>query len=247
MTFYYSNLVDTASSVTGSSAASGLPASNVQNQLIPRVWRTGTSTAAETITFDFGTAQTPTAAIIAGHTLTSGDSSIQVRGSTDNFSSSDVLVATFTYASTHMLKAISGSYRYWRIAFTKASSGVARDIGKIYIGTTYTTEEEPDWDGFEETTVDPTVTARSIGGQTYSDARPTYRRWTWNYNSIGDTMAASLRTMIRTVGKSQTLFAQVSASSPFDEVLYVKLTKDYSRKVSGYAAWNISIEAQEDV
>src|SRR4051812_35990008 len=99
MRFFYDNLIDaTGVSFVGSSeASSSLGASNVAHEFKTKVWRTGTSTANESITFDLGSAQAATSVIIFAHTLTSGDSTIQLRGSTDNFSASDVLVATLTY------------------------------------------------------------------------------------------------------------------------------------------------------
>ena len=177
---FYNNLVDASGVViTKSSESSTLPAANVIDDQMTKVWRTGTSTAAEYVSFDLGASTAATAAIIHAHTILVGDSAIIVKGSTDNFSASNVTVATFAWsAGTMLITFNSVAYRYWRIAFTKASSGVTRDIGRIFIGTYTSIDELPDYDGWEEAKDERSETLTTAAGQTYSELRTSGRRAT---------------------------------------------------------------------
>lgn len=254
MRLFWNNLIDAAGvGISASSAVSTLPASNLANAARTKVWRTGTSVAAEYVTFDLGSAQACTAAIILAHTLLAGDSLIQVRGSTDNFSASNVLVATFTWASGPMLIAFgSASYRYWRIAFTKASAGVARDIGRIFLGTYHETSVQPDYDGYEAANRDLSISQRSIAGQHYSDQRGAMREFRTDFSGILQTELDNLLAIFAAVGTHTSLFIQVDPSGPAElaEPIYCRFTNDLRRQVDGFDSglrWNTSLEYTEQL
>ena len=77
MRVFYDNLIDkTGVTITPSSQVSTLPASNLAHEFRKRVWRTGTSTAAENVVFNLGSAKAVTSVILLDHTLTAGDSAI---------------------------------------------------------------------------------------------------------------------------------------------------------------------------
>lgn len=91
-----------------------------------------------TVTVDCGSAKSADYAVVYGHDLYTQGATLEIRGSTDNFGASDVLVATMTPTSNNpfLLQFASASYRYWRVRVTGAtapslaivSMGVGLDI-----------------------------------------------------------------------------------------------------------------------
>jgi len=75
------------------------------------------TTVPATITVDCVTAHSADSLGLFNHDLFSGRYSVEVRGSTDNFVTSDVLAATYTPTSNSpfITTFTSASYRYWRI------------------------------------------------------------------------------------------------------------------------------------
>lgn len=73
-----------------------------------------------TVTVDCGSAKAADYAVVWGHDLGTQGATLEVRGSTDNFSASDVLEATVTPTDDRpfLLEWASVSYRYWRIRIT---------------------------------------------------------------------------------------------------------------------------------
>lgn len=245
MRLFYDNLIDPSTvTVTASSEDAALPATNVQNALRGRVWRTSDSSSTETITFDLGAAGTASAAIIENHNLTASDTSIQVRGSTDNFSSSNVLVGTFTHDAGTMLVTFTGvGYRYWRITFTKSSSSETRDIGRIFIGPYASTTADPDYNGYSLEKQDLSVTQRTIGGQTYSEARSQYNSIRLSFSDVSQADKDAIQTAFETAGLHTSLWIQVKTSgSALTETEYVKFAREPSFDVSAFDSgylWDI--------
>ena len=100
MRLFYNNLIDADGVViTPTSEVTTLPAENVAHDFRKRVWRTGTSTAAENVVFDLLTAQAVTSIILLDHTLTSGDSSIVLEGNTADSWGAPAFTTTLTYAA----------------------------------------------------------------------------------------------------------------------------------------------------
>jgi hypothetical protein len=256
LNLFYNNLIDGGSVlITASSEAStSLSASNVAHEHKSKVWRTGTSTAAEYILFDLASAQDVTSVIIFAHTLTGSDSTIQLRASTDNFAASDVLVSALTYAETISATFSTATYRYWKIVFTKSASGESRDIGRIFLGTYYATEIQPDWDGLKIDRKDLSVKSKSAGGQTYTDQRPQYRSPVAEFSSVSTTMKDALVTVTDSVGTHTSLFIQVdsTASTEVSEILYVKFNEAAGCKASGVGSddditWDLKLDFEEQV
>lgn len=255
MRIYYPNRLDVAPTITGSSQASAsLSASNVAHDHVVKVWRTGTASATETVTFDFGASVAATSAIIFAHTLLGTDSNIELRKSTDNFAANDVLVATFTWAATPMLVTFSTtSSRYWRVKFTKASAGATRDIGRIFIGDYVDFAGLPDWDGFKVKVVDLSSRDRSRGGQCFSSRQPQYREFKLDMTGVSQAQIATLRTLSETVGTHTPFFltADVGASDEAGEILYLQLSEAIGREADGMGssgddlAWASPISAEE--
>lgn len=77
-----------------------------------------------TVTVDCATAKSADKLAVFNHDLYTGACTIEVRGSTDNFSASDVLVHSYTPSSNSpfVRDFNSASYRYWRIRITGTSA-----------------------------------------------------------------------------------------------------------------------------
>lgn len=252
MRLFYNNLIDADGVViTPTSEVSTLPAENVAHSFRKRVWRTGTSTAAENVVFDLLTAQAVTAIILLDHTLTSGDSSIILEGNTADSWGAPAFTTTLTYASSIISKTFSSqTYRYWRLNFTKASSGVSRDIGRIFLGTYEETAEDPDYDGLDITEEDNGRSQMTIGGQEYNEAQDSFRLISCKFTHISQTMKDMLTTYARTVQQSRAHFVQVATSSPFDTIYYVKLRnapKFGVKAMDSSAVWDNALEFKEQL
>lgn len=127
---YYDNrLADAA--LVASSTASGFAAANVTDWR-PYTWWQPTALPA-TLTVDCGSARAADYALIWGHTLFTAGCTLEVRGSTDNFAGSNVLVASITPTSNDPFLLLFGSvsYRYWRIRITGAATMPALAIAAI--------------------------------------------------------------------------------------------------------------------
>lgn len=97
-----------------------------------------------TVTVDCGAAKSADKLCLFNHNLFSNGCTIEVHGSTDNFSVSDVTVASITPASdkAFVLDFASASYRYWRIRITGTTaptlSIVALGVGmEMPVGVPY--------------------------------------------------------------------------------------------------------------
>lgn len=256
MRFFVTNLIDASGvTITGSSSASSsLGASNVAHEHKAKVWRTDDAAADETITFDLGASAAAASAIIFNHTLLVGDSAIQLRKSTDNFAANDVLVGSFTWSSGPMVLTFSSqSSRYWRVVFTKASAGVTRDIGRIFLGTYTDIENAIDFSGLDIDPQDLSLKQRSSGGQTYTDARSQYRNISFPMSALSTTNKDALKTITDTTGTHQSFFFQILTSGTTEdfECFYVKFRKIPGRKVMGLdstsLAWDSKIELEEQL
>lgn len=256
MRFFYTNLIDaTGVVISSTSATTNYPASNVAQEFKTKVWRTGTSTAAESITFDLGAAASVTSVILFAHSLLNTDSSIQLRGSTDNFAASDVLVQALTWSSAAINAVFSSaSYRYWRVKFTKASSGVTRNIGRIFLGTYFDTGAAygPDWGGAKFKPADLSTFGQSVGGQIFTDRRQQQRTCSFSFSSLTQSVTDSFKSMSDYIGTSIAFFfvTDPTDTSEASETIYAKLTKPIERNhasVDSTSLWDLSIEAKEQL
>lgn len=252
MRLFYSNLIDADGVViTPSSEVSTLPAENLAHDFRKRVWRTGTSTAAEYVVFDLLTAQAVTAIILLDHTLTSGDSNIILEGNTADSWGSPAFTTTLTYAADIISKTFSSqTYRYWRLKFTKSSSGESRDIGRVFLGTYAETDEDPDYDGLDITEDDNGRSQSTIGGQEYNERQDPFRIISCKFTHISQTMKDQVVTYVRAARQSRPHFVQVATASPFDTIYYVKLRnapKFGVKAMDSSAVWDNSLEWKEQL
>ena len=255
MRFLYDNLIDASTAViTSSSETTDLPNDNVQHPLRTKVWRTGTATAAETITFDFGSAQSVQAFAALDHTLTAGDTLIKIQGNaTDSWGAPSVNVALSYNADELAYYWGSGqSYRWWRFIFTKSASGETRDVGRIFIGPYYEATKNISFAGLDITPVDLSDTARSLGGQTYSDARSIYHKIKTKFDYITNAQLEEFKTIAEAVGTHTPFFIDCDRTNmAYAWFYYVKFASFSARRVEIYKSalplWSTSMEFNEEL
>jgi hypothetical protein len=254
MRIFYDNLIDYASVVISAATVdNAFPASNVAHQHKAKVYRTGTSQAAEYVKFDLGSAKSVTSIIILAHTLTAGDTLLKCEASTDDFSST-AFTQNLTYAANLIAQNFSSqSYRYWRFSFTKSAAGQTRDIGRIFLGTYYQTTEAPDYDGLDLEREDLSTIQRSVGGQVYADIRSQYRAPILDFSAVSKTQKETFETIAARVGKHTSFFAQIdenAGSGVESEFLYVNFRKLPKFSVSGFdneLKWDTRLELEEQL
>lgn len=258
MRFYWNNYIDSATTViTSSSENTDLPDDNVADSRKGKVWRTGTSTAAEWIKFDLGSALDVDGFIVFNHTLDENDSAINIEGHTaDSWGTPDVTAAISISDEneTGAQKWSSAqSKRWWRFEFTKQASGDAIDIGRLFLGDVYDTTEAPDSDGYSDETVDLSTQQRSIDGQTYDYIKNEYQKLRVKFTACSLAQAKQLKTIYDAVGTHTPFFVQIdqSASDGIREVIhYVKFTNPLKRNVHSYDGelkWNLTLNLESQL
>lgn len=158
--FYYDNRLNDGTPAA-STTASGYDVLNLRDFRTGSFWKPTALPA--TVTVDCGSALAASSFAVWGHDLFTQGATIEVRGSTDNFSSSNVLVSTYTPTSDlpFIRTWASVSYRYWRIRITGSTMP---SLAITVIGSPL---EMPVYleDGFDPLTRDPSgVTNRSVSG-----------------------------------------------------------------------------------
>lgn len=222
----WQNLIDVAGvTFTPTSEVAGLPASNLAHDLRTKVWRTGTSVAAENVVIDLGVAQSATCVILLDHDLTAGDSAIALEAN-----SADAWGAPpFSQVLTRVAGPISAfftsaSYRYWRLKFTKSAAGQTRQIGRLFIGPHYECERNPQADGFSIKAEDLSVHGKSIGGQRFSDARAQFDTVNLSFNHLSVAQADQFRALEAYCGEFRPFFVSLDHDEePEDWLYYVAL------------------------
>lgn len=115
---FYDNRLADATPIASTTATGDYYANNLTD-FRPYTWWKPTALPA-TVTVDCGSARSADSCFVYGHDLYTQSATFEVRGSTDNFSSSNVLVSTVTPTSNDafVLTFASVSYRYWRVRLT---------------------------------------------------------------------------------------------------------------------------------
>lgn len=254
MRYFWNNLIDgSAVTFSASSEDSEFPVENLADQRIANVWKTGTSVAEESVVIDFGAAVAIQTFICHAHDLLGTDSVIKIQGNAALSWSSPSVDVTLTRVEGPIVKVWDTvqTYRYWRFTFTKASSGVARQIGRLFLGPLFSATNPID-KGYKEKIADPSVVTVSIPGQTYSNIKTTYRELSLSFDGLLDTEKDSYDLMTQGMGTHTSFFMQVSTSvSPFTDYINVLFSKtpefEYISTNGTYAIWKATTELREVV
>ena len=251
--FAWNNLIDASGVVfTPTSETSGLPVENLANELRTKVWRTGTSTAAENVVIDFGSAQSFGCVILLDHDLSAADSAIALEAnSADSWGA-----PAFTQSLTRVAGPISAffatqSYRYCRLKFTKSAAGQTRQIGRLFIGAYYECARNPDAGGVDIKHVDLSKSGKSIGGQRYSDVRSLYDEIRLDFSRLDDAQNDQFDALAAAVGEHASFFVSLDhANEPEDWLYYVALKDLWSAhaQFAGFTPrWDLGMVLEEQL
>lgn len=258
MRLFFDNLIDAQGVVfTASTYDISFPPANIAHEHRTNPWVTGKTVAPEWIVIDLLSAKAVTAVILIDHTLTAGDTLIKLEGNATNSWGAPSFSTTLTWASGVISKVFgSQSFRYWRISFTKSAAGEAREIGRVFIGTYYTTPDGPTKDGFEEEPQDLSTSARAQGGATYSDEQDSFRTISLAFEAISTTQQTAFEAFADAVKTHTSFFLQADenagAGTKFAEVIYAKLGRipryvPNGWHADGSNAWNVTLEMEEQL
>jgi hypothetical protein len=254
MRYFWNNLIDGASvSFSASSEDSEFPVENLADQRIEKVWKTGATLTDESVVIDFGAAVAIQAFICHAHDLLDTDSTIKIQGNATLAWTSPSVDVTLTRVAGPIVKVWDNAqvYRYWRFIFTKASAGVSRSVGRLFLGPLFSASNPVD-KGYKESISDPSVVTSSISGQVYSNVKTTFRNYALTFDGILDTEKDSYDLMTQGMGTHSSFFMQISASvSPFTDYVNVFFSKqmdfEYISTNGTYAYWKATSELREVV
>lgn len=121
--FYWSEVSDSAT-YTATDTLAGTDVDSVQFATEDKGWRPANTTGTKAIVIDNGSPLTVDALLLLGESI--DGVTLEIRGSTDNFSSSDVQVSAGAALSTDLNAAIrrftESTFRYWKLNFSGFSS-----------------------------------------------------------------------------------------------------------------------------
>jgi hypothetical protein len=203
--FLWNNLVDTAT-LAASSAATGLPVTNIAHEMYTKVWR-ATGCASEWVSFDLGAAPgNVTNLVIKGHNFSSA-ASIRIQADNhSNFGSLDIDIILYPVTSTLFYTwASNQAYRYWRITIADAGNTATYvEIGRVFLGTHFApTYDVSSW-SFEN--IDPSGRLTSTGGQLTANLRSKYKTRTYQYACVPASDKDIWETIFDTVGQVKPIF-----------------------------------------
>lgn len=257
---WWNNLADaTATTVTASEAATGFPASNIQETFRQVRWRSNNVTGTKTVTFDLGSSKALTVAGLLDHNMTSA-ATVQLRKSSDNFVANDVLVATFTMSRTDddsetvildpaVAYITSTSERYWRISI--ADSGNADgyvEMGRVFLGT-YTEMTKNYMVGWGIKPVDLSIRRRSLNGVVHVNVKPQYRTLDLAFRVVTRVQKDAIRKIADSIGANKAAWFDVDPDNAARDlyVIYGRLAEVPRFENTRWNLWSLSLTIEEDV
>lgn len=236
-TFWY-NLVDlSASTLTAASANASYPVTNLANEFLQNIYKTGTSATAEYINIDLGSSKAFSSIVIAEHDLLAADN-LRFKFSDDSSYAGATEILIEHLSGTIVVTFPEVEARYIRILFDKSSAGDTRQIGRLFVGPHDDFGSVIDYNGYNEGKEDLSRKSRTLGGQVYSEVRPIYSSFKLACSYLEQEKTGWLREMDAYVGTHTAFFVQVQEStdsslneSPLDDVLYVMLRNMLDRDV----------------
>jgi len=235
---------------SASSEGYGAPAANAQDSRLGVAWTTGTSTAAEWWKVDLGSSQAVQGVALLGHDLLAGDTVLVQGNASDSWGAPSVSEA-LTWRETAMVKILSAAqtYRWWRISVTKASAGVARSIGRVYLGPAY---ECPAADArdYRIGVDDTSRTWRTVGGQVWTDHGVALRTLRVGWRLATETFRAELAALAAWGAQGAPFLLCVDAENyPETWTLYGtladRLEAEFDRWPGSDPLWTLGLKMQE--
>ena len=187
--FLYNTALFDGATITSNSEASGLPATNLQDLVVQRVYRTAGTTQLAYVVFDLGSTILVNMAAVFGHNLTAG---LTLQGnSADSWGSPPYNVGLTIIRdidSQRIEKAVtfaSGSYRFWRLTIQDTANTAAYwQIGRFVAGTAFSPAQPFDLAGASRTDTDPSIIDEAESQTPYSRQRAMIRAYRVNFSNI---------------------------------------------------------------
>ena len=228
MLLAWENLSDDAAVSTDSEIAT-LPASNVQQPHVAQKWHTARGVKSAYLIFDMSALVTCDTLAVLGTNLTSA-ATVQVRAS----DSDPTVTSSLDYDSGVVSAAIDDVYgaiylvltstnaRYWRIDFADATVDDNLQIGRVFLGPSWTPTIDMQL-GCAVMPDDPSIVSQSYGGQDWIDQRPQQRVMQFELDFMPE------------AEMTENAFEMMRAAGIADDVLAMKYTS--GSYISQNAVW----------
>jgi len=241
--FMTTNLWDSASALTASSAATGYPAANTQHRLKLKVWR-ATGDTAEWLKVNLGSAKEIRALVLAYANLTTG-ATLTLQGHTsDSWTApaySQVIAISAAMAARGQIVYHLGTprtYQWWRITIADSANpdGYVR-IGRVFLGT-YAQPARSYYKEWSLTVVDPSEVMVNKTGQKFVNVRPSYHEIKLDFRSVPAADRTIFKAIADEVGQAYPFWITldsgdlagstyyVSAASPW-EIVHIFMSQLY--------------------
>jgi hypothetical protein len=242
--------------VTASAATAGLPVTNVQDDLVRKVYRS-TTASNEWIKFDMGSATTINALGIINHNITLG-SVVKWQGNASDSWASPSLNTNLTVATdslgANVLKighyyVTNQSYRWWRL-YVEPGTGNASpvDIGRIMAGR-YIEPSRNIRDGFSITVKDPSRGMPTVGRQAYWTTRRSFSELNYNVARVDEQQADEFTALYNQVGLHTPFIISLDPTTrPSHNTFYVQFMGSVGRTQQILRDYNIdSVRLEEKI
>ena len=226
--------------VSASSQTSGLPAGNVQNKLIRKVYRT-TGRSNEWIRFKASGGATGINMVFVGKHSFSRNAVVLWQGNTtSNFASGPALNITLGVVTDALgsvvpkigyFRATSQAYSYlhWRLYFRDSGNASTNvEIGRLAVGR-WVEPSQNLREGFTMRYVDPSRRMVNAGRQGYANVRPTYQEFSYSVGYASEVQQDQLIALYRSLGQHTAfVFALDPETRPSHNTAYVEFGEPVS-------------------
>jgi hypothetical protein len=248
MRIAYQNYVDTASSLTALTEATGYSVINVQDQRLSVAYRS-TAVTAQTVTIDLGSAQAIDTIAVMGHNLTSSAIVTVAANSSDSWPGATS--QTVTVNSGMSLKYFTPvTYRYWQFQISDpANTSGYIEVGRLWLGDYITIDPS--------STLDFTVTKRRAdnavhneGRQKYASIRVGWREFSLSFSPSDEAMIAQMSELYDAVGMhSSFIFCNFDTIRDYVlvEPCYVSINSEVGFDHSERMRFSYSLDFEEEI
>jgi hypothetical protein len=243
--FLYTFKFDGAT-ISASSEVSGLPAANVTQEFVGKVWRS-TADTGQWVKFDLGTAKKITMVAVFGHNLSAG-AVVTLQANDADAWENPAYSAALASTSSAIVHFLDKTYRWWRITVEDGANADGYiEIGRICAGEYY----EPGvnfQESVKKSLVDPSTVEEADGRQEWTVERTKYRTYAVQFGDISAAQQGELETMFRVVGITRPLvFALDPDVAPETETIYCKIKGSLSRAMKALGYGDVPLSFEEKV
>lgn len=248
--FLIKSVVDSLyATLTASSAVSGLPAINVQDRLIRKVYRTANNKQQWVRFRCTGGATGINCVFVGNHNFTKNAIVLWQGNTTSAFSNTpasnplNTTLSVVTDANGNIIPKIcyfysaAQSYKFWRLLVRDTGNSTANlQIGRVMAGR-YVEPTRNLSDGFEIRTIDPSLGRKTAGRQGYWNEKRKYLEFTYRVSLAKAPQLDQLWGIYNTVGMhTPFVLALTPDNRPVDDTIYCHFETNltYAHRVIDY-------------